>query len=88
MNEREQRRNWYDCLLNIDRRWIYLLMAIAVTIPAIVSFETPVSISSEVRNVFDFVEGLKPGDVIQLVANTTSRDVDFDARVLFWWEVQ
>lgn len=28
------------------------------------------------------------GDVIQLVANTESGDIGFDARVLFWWEVQ
>jgi hypothetical protein len=28
------------------------------------------------------------GDVIHLVANTASGDIGFDARVLFWWEVQ
>ncbi|MBU1701509.1 MAG: hypothetical protein KJ970_17860 [Candidatus Eisenbacteria bacterium] len=59
-------KHWYDYLLGIDRRWVYAVMAIAVIIPAIKSFDVPVGISSEVRNVFEYVDGLKPGDVILL----------------------
>lgn len=59
-----ERRRWYDRLLTIDRRWIYLIMAVGVVIPAIVSFVVPVGISTEVRNVHDFIDGLKPGDVL------------------------
>jgi len=66
---------WYDRLLNIDRRWIYLLMSIAVIIPAIWSFTVPVSVSGEVRAVHEFLEALKPGDVIQL-------GIDYDPSTL------
>jgi hypothetical protein len=66
---------WYDKLLNIDRRWIYLLMAVAVIIPAIWPFTVPVGISGEVRAVYDFMEELEPGEVILLA-------IDYDPSTL------
>jgi len=66
---------WYDRLLNIDRRWIYLLMAVAVIIPAVWPFTVPVSISGEVKSVYDFLDELQPGDVIQL-------GIDYDPSTL------
>lgn len=66
---------WYDRLLNIDRRWIYLLMAIVVVIPAIWHFNVPVSVSGEVQAVHDFLDGLEAGDVIQL-------GIDYDPSTL------
>ncbi len=66
---------WYDKLLNIDRRWIYLLMAIAVIIPAIWPFMVPVGISGEVRAVYDFIEDLQPGEVLHLA-------IDYDPSTL------
>jgi hypothetical protein len=75
MAERAQDVRWFDRLLTIDRRWIYLSMAVAVTIPAVVSFSVPVSISKEVRNVYDFVDKLQPDDVV-LIA------IDYDPSTL------
>ncbi|MDM7915809.1 MAG: hypothetical protein ACE15D_14545 [Candidatus Eisenbacteria bacterium] len=68
-------RRWYDRLLTIDRRWIYLVMAIGVIIPAVFGFQVPVSVSAEVRSVHDFVEGLQPGDAILLA-------IDYDPSTL------
>jgi len=70
-----QERRWFDRLLTIDRRWIYLLMALGVLVPAIFGFAVPVSVSSEVRSVHEFVEGLEPGDVILLA-------IDYDPSTL------
>lgn len=64
-------RRWYDRLLTIDRRWIYLMMAIGVVIPAVKGFLVPVGVSSEVRSVYDFVDGLAPDDVLFIA-------IDFD----------
>jgi hypothetical protein len=61
MAEHEGSR-WYDRLLRVDRRWIYLLLAIAVTIPAVFTFRVATGISSEVRDVWNYVEALEPGD--------------------------
>ncbi len=66
---------WYDRLLNIDRRWIYLLMALVVIVPAIWPFPVPVGISGEVRAVHDFIEAQPSGQVVHLA-------VDYDPSTL------
>ena len=53
-------------IMLIDRRWIYLAIGLAVIIPAIVSFEVPVSVSPEVRRVYNFIEDIKPGEYLFL----------------------
>lgn len=66
---------WYDRLLNIDRRWIYLLMALVVIVPAVRPFTVPVGISGEVRAVHEYVEAQPAGGVIHLA-------VDYDPSTL------
>lgn len=62
---------WYERMLSVDRRWIYLVLAIAVTIPAIWTMSIPVSLSSEVRHVHEFVGGVTDGEILFLA-------IDFD----------
>jgi hypothetical protein len=66
---------WYERMLSIDRRWIFVLLAICVIIPAIFQFVVPVGLSREVSDVYDFMESLQPGDVIQLA-------IDYDPSAL------
>jgi hypothetical protein len=73
--QRPEGKRWYDRLLLVDRRWIYLLLAVAVTIPAIFPFHVKVGVTSEVRAIYNFVQNLKPGDNI-LIA------IDFDPSTL------
>lgn len=68
-------RRWYDRLLTVDRRWIYALVALAVLIPAVMQFGVNVSVSREVRNIYEFVDQLKPGDVVHLA-------IDYDPSTL------
>lgn len=68
-------RRWYDRVLVLDRRWVYLMMALAVIFPAVVTFTVPVGISKEVRSVYDFVDHLKPGDNLFVA-------IDFDPGTL------
>jgi hypothetical protein len=58
--------HWFDRLLTIDRRWIFVVLAIAVTIPAVFPFRVGVSVSGEVKSIYDRIEACQPGDVIQL----------------------
>jgi hypothetical protein len=51
-------------LLYIDRRIIYLLVAIGALIPIIRPIGLPVVPTSPVKGVFDKVEGLTPGDAV------------------------
>ena len=57
---------WYDRLLTIDRRWIYLIMGIAVVIPVIWEMHIPVTESSEVRAVYEFTDEVRDGEILLL----------------------
>jgi len=57
---------WYDRLLSVDRRWIYLVLAVAIIIPAVWTFFVPVSVSSEVENVYEFIDTIRDGKLVYL----------------------
>jgi hypothetical protein len=56
----------YEKMMNIDRRWIYLLLGLAVLIPAFIPFTVPVAVTPEVRSIYKFVDKLKAGDYLFL----------------------
>ena len=62
-------------LLSIDRRWIFLVLAIAVVIPVFVDFSVPIHVTNEVKAVYDFVEETKPGEIIFLA-------IDYDPQTM------
>jgi hypothetical protein len=55
---------FFENLMQIDRRWIYLAIGLAVIIPAVKGFEVPVTVSPEVRKVYDFVDKIQPGEYL------------------------
>ena len=57
---------WYDRLLSLDRRWIYVILAIAVIIPAIFEMHVSVSVSSEVKAVHSFVSEIRDDKLLFL----------------------
>jgi hypothetical protein len=58
--------NWAQKLLLVDRRIIFLLVLLGALVPIIRPIGLGVQISPPVRAVFDYVEGLKPGDTVLL----------------------
>jgi len=54
-------------LEKMDRRWIYLMVAIAVIFPFIVPAELPISITPEAQMVFDAVEDVPDGSNVFVV---------------------
>ena len=54
----------YDKMLGVDRRWIYLLIFIAIAIPTLFPLRLPVQVTSDVRGVFDEIEALPDGSHI------------------------
>ncbi len=48
----------------IDRRIIFLLMLLGVGLPLLTNIGLPVRVTRDVGNVYDYIEGLNPGDVI------------------------
>jgi len=57
---------FYDRLMSIDRRIIFLCIGLAVAIPILAPIGFPVQVSQETRNFYNEMEALKPGDVILL----------------------
>jgi hypothetical protein len=56
----------WNKLMNLDRRWVYLVIGLATFLPILVTVDTPVQITSEVISVFDRVESLPEGTVIMI----------------------
>jgi len=65
----------YEKLMNLDRRWIYLAVGIAVLVPFFIPFDVPVYTTPEVKAVYDFVESLKGGDLLFLA-------IDYDPNAM------
>ncbi|MBU8934636.1 MAG: hypothetical protein KOO62_11620 [candidate division Zixibacteria bacterium] len=57
----------WEKLEQLDRRWIYLAVAIAVIIPFLVPAKFPISVSPEAQSFYDNVEALPDSSVVMLV---------------------
>lgn len=55
---------WLEKLQTIDRRVIYLLLALAIILPLLFPLQFPVDISSETQEVYDLIEALPAGAVV------------------------
>jgi hypothetical protein len=53
-------------MISIDRRIIFLLIALATLLPLLHPFGLPIKVSPEVRGVYDYVESLPEGSVFLL----------------------
>ncbi len=58
--------NIFDKMMSIDRRWVFLLLAVVVVGTYAISFSIPIRINSEVRSIYDFVDTLQPGQIVYL----------------------
>ncbi|QDT33485.1 hypothetical protein [Thalassoglobus polymorphus] len=54
----------FHFLENLDRRWIFLLMAISVAVPILFELQFPEKPSELAQNVFDEIENLNEGDKV------------------------
>ncbi len=53
-----------DRMLQLDRRWIFLLVLVCVTIPIVIPIGLPVSTTQSTRSAFEFIESLHEGDIV------------------------
>lgn len=63
--------NLAERMLRIDRRIIFLVIGLCTLLPLLFPVGLPIKISSEVRGVYDYIEGLPEGSVFLL-------SLDFD----------
>lgn len=53
-----------EWLLKLDRRWIFLFVLVSVATPIIFPIGLPVTTTETTRRLFDYIQGLKPGDMV------------------------
>jgi hypothetical protein len=58
--------SFYEKIMSLDRRWVYLTIGVVVTATVIWSFPVPLYVTPEARSVYDFVDGLVPGEVLMI----------------------
>lgn len=60
------KQNIWHKFAKLDRRWIYLSVAITVIIPLIWRVDIPISITPEARQIFDAIEALPDSSTVML----------------------
>ena len=56
-------------LMNIDRRIVFILVALAVIIPSLLSVSFPITVSQPTRSAYDYIEALPPGSTLMIGFN-------------------
>ncbi|MEA2030318.1 MAG: hypothetical protein U9N55_01820 [candidate division Zixibacteria bacterium] len=56
--------NIFDKLMKLDRRWIFLLLAIVCVWSYLVPFDIPIMTEPESEAIYSFIDSLPPGDIV------------------------
>ena len=67
--------NIFDRMMSLDRRWVFLLLAVVCVITFLWSFPVPITLSQEVKSIYDRLDALEEGDLIYM-------SVDYDPNAL------
>ena len=67
--------SFWEKIGSFDRRYIFLLIALTVIVPLLLPIGMPITVTKEVKSVYDYIDELPPGSTI-LVA------MDFDPAAL------
>jgi hypothetical protein len=62
-------------MMSLDRRWVFLLLAIVCVITFVIPFPVPIVISEEVKSIYNRIDALEEGDMIYM-------SVDYDPNAL------
>jgi hypothetical protein len=64
-----ERLTFLEKVEKLDRRWVFLLMLLAISFPLFVKMNLPIRVSPAVRGFYEAIENLKPGDVVYFAAD-------------------
>ena len=56
--------NFFSKLMQLDRRWVYLLLVIVCLTAYYSDFNVPIIVENETKAIYDFIEELEPGEII------------------------
>ncbi len=69
-------------LEKVDRRIIYLIITVAVVLPFFFRMGLPITISPEVKSVYDYIDGLTPSDCV-FISGDYDPQVDAELSPMF-----
>ncbi len=58
--------SFWQKVMDVDRRWIYLIIGIVTFLPMLTAIRLPVKITPEVESVYDRLESLPPNTVVMI----------------------
>lgn len=67
--------NIFDRMMSLDRRWVFLFVALVCVITYVWPFSIPIRITNEVKEIFNYIDKLNEGDIIFL-------GIDYDPNAL------
>lgn len=67
--------NIFDRMMSLDRRWVFLFVALVCVITYVWPFSIPIRITDEVKAIYNFIDKLNEGDIIFL-------GIDYDPNAL------
>ena len=67
--------NIFDRMMSLDRRWVFLFLAVVCVITYVVDFQVPIRVENEVRTIHEFIDTLKPGEIVFIA-------IDYDPNAL------
>ena len=67
--------NIFDRMMTLDRRWVFLLLAVVCALTYAVPFEIPIRTDDEVESIYEFIDTLKPGQIVFVA-------IDYDPNAL------
>ena len=64
-----EKKNWIDKFTSLDRRWIFVFVAISVVIPVLLKLTTDVHVSPSVRSVYEYIEAIPEGGTVLIACD-------------------
>lgn len=58
--------NFFDRLMRLDRRWVFLFLIVVCVITYAVPFQVPILVEREVERIYHFIDSLPPGDIVMV----------------------
>jgi hypothetical protein len=62
-------------MMSLDRRWVFLFVALVCVLTYYVEFKVPIRVEKEVQSIYDFIDSLPPGDIVFIA-------IDYDPNAL------
>lgn len=57
---------FFDKLMRLDRRWVFLFLILVCVVTYAVPFQVPILVEREVESIYGFIDSLPPGDIVMV----------------------